>query len=914
MPRPAIFIREKLLKVFPPHRILDDDLSISSVAVDASLYQIKPCSIVDVMNDEEMASLMKICAQEQIPLTFRAAGTSLSGQAQGAGILARISRGFKKLEVLEQGNKIKLGVGVIGAKANEALKIYAQKIGPDPASIHSCMIGGMIANNASGMCCGIDQNSYRTIAEMRLLLPPRSELESVVQLDTGSCTSRDRLRALRPDIIDGLKKIRTQIHDDLELKSKIEKKYRIKNTMGYSLNAFLDYEDPIDILSHLMVGSEGTLGFVSEVTYKTVPDPKLRACAFVVFRDLAQACASILELKKLSIRSAELMDRTALRSVENHAGVPKYLRDLSDDAAVLLIETRAEDQKDLQAKVDQIQDTLLQLDFNPQIEFSYHLDQIEQWWNVRRGLFPSVAKGRKPGTTVIIEDIAVPVSKLSEAAVGLKNLLDQHGYTQAVIFGHALDGNLHFVFTQNFTSAIELNRYESLMSELSVLVVDQWEGSLKAEHGTGRNMAPFLEKEWGEKATQIMWEIKDLIDPLQILNPDVILSRDSRLHLKSIKNSPAIDPLIDDCMECGFCETHCPSSNLTLTPRQRIAAFRESGRLEDHSQFLKKFDYSIDQTCATDGMCALSCPVGIDTGQWIKKVRSQKSLKTQIRARLALLIARKMSLWLFLPKAVFLFLRTFKSNPKLKHLSTQAALNAPLDSSHSVIYFPSCISRSMTKSLPDTMIGVLEQAGYRVLIPKKIQNQCCGLPFESKGYLEASDLKIKNLESELWELSQQGDIPLIVDTSPCTAQLQKKLNSKLKIFDSISFIHRYLLSGQSPNPLTFRKTQSSVTVHSTCSTQKMGLTRELISIASACSESVIIPQDVECCGFAGDKGWTHPELTASALHHLSTQVKDHCQEGFSSSPTCEVGLSRASGIPYRSIVYAVARAIGLKSP
>ncbi len=902
-------LKEKLLKVFPESRVFDDPLAKSSVAVDASFYRIEPQCVVDVLSDEEIASLMKICADESTSLTFRAAGTSLSGQAQGSGVLARITRGFKKIEVLDQGNKIRLGAGVIGARANQALEIFEKKIGPDPASIHSCMVGGIVANNASGMCCGVDQNTYRTFSEMKFILPPDAKNKAAIFVDTASKESRERFQNLRKDVYSGLAQIRNEILQDQELKNRITKKYRIKNTMGYSLNSFLDYEDPIDVLSHLMVGSEGTLGFVSEITYQTIPDLKLRACAFVVFSSLSEACQRIQSLKALSLTAAEIMDCRALKSVADHPEVPIFLKSLPVGSAALLIETRAQDRESLERQVQTIEAHLNSFLDRSRFEFSHDPLVFEKWWNIRRGLFPSVAKGRKPGTTVIIEDVAVPLPSLADAAIGLENLLTRHGYFEAVVFGHALDGNLHFVFTQDFSKPQEFERYEALMRELTEWVTEKWDGSLKAEHGTGRNMAPFLEKEWGEKATQLMWRIKNLIDPLSILNPDVILSNNSRVHLESIKDLPAVHPAIDDCMECGFCENHCPSVDLTLSPRQRIAAFRESKRSHDSVPILEKFNYEIDQTCAADGLCATACPVGIDTGSWIKNFRAEKKEGSNWKITLSILIARTFSFWIKLVSIVFLIRGNFRSNPQLKVLSRASHSMAP----HPVIFVPSCISRSMTRALPDSMINVLTRAGYDVLIPSHLSNQCCGLPFESKGYREAAELKVKSLDDELWKLSREGKIPIVCDTSPCSLQMQKKLNHQLQVFDSVSFIHRFLLSGKSPKSVTFKKSLGSVAIHPTCSTQKMSESRALFDIASACAEKVIVPNDVECCGFAGDKGWSHPELVASALMHLPAQVKNHCQRGLSTSPTCEIGLSRMAGIPYESIIYTVERSMGAKN-
>ena len=204
--------------------------------------------------------------------------------------------------------------------------------------------------------------------------------------------------------------------------------------------------------------------------------------------------------------------------------------------------------------------------------FSTDAGECERLWNIRKGVFPAVGGMRKPGTTVLIEDVAFPIERLAEATLDLEALMHEHGYPEGVIYGHALDGNLHFIFTQDFSDPAEIARYGGLMVAVVDLVVNKYDGSLKAEHGTGRNMAPFVEMEWGRAATAIMRELKALLDPEGLLNPGVVPNDDPTVHLKNLKPMPAADDIVDACIECGFCEPQCPSAALTFSPRQRIVA------------------------------------------------------------------------------------------------------------------------------------------------------------------------------------------------------------------------------------------------------------------------------------------------------------------------------------------------------
>jgi len=899
-------LRALFSPVLPKERIHDDALSLTAVATDASFYQLRPRILLDVLTSEEMLRVLDLCARERLPVTFRAAGTSLSGQALGEGVLVRIARGWRGIRVSRQGTRITLEPGVIGAQANRALKPYARKIGPDPATIHNCMIGGIVANNASGMCCGTDQNTYRTMESLKvtLVLKHSSDLRPVT-LDTGDADSRVRFAREHSDVLNTLAAMRDEVSTDSALADRIRRKYRIKNTLGYSLNALVDFEDPIEILAHLMVGSEGTLGFVSEITYRTVEDFPHRSCALLFFKTLSDACQAAARFQSLPIQAAELMDRTSLRKVEDRPGMPAVLKTLDPSTAALLIETRAPDTGTLAAQVEVISQALEGLDLAKAPEFSSDSKVYERWWDIRRGLFPSVGRGRKPGTVVVIEDVAFPVESLAQATEDLVRLFREHGYEEAILFGHALAGNLHFSFAQDFQSPAEVKRYASLMSGLADLGV-RWDGSLKAEHGTGRNMAPFVEREWGAKAYSLMKRIKTVLDPSGIFNPGVLLNDSPTVHLESLKTIPAVDPLIDECIECGFCEVHCPSRDLTVTPRQRIAAFRELAR-QGHDRALareyeSRMQYAVEKTCAADGLCATACPVAIDTGVMVKRYRARRrrvqwiarfvSLRFSTVLRLAR-IGLRVGSWV---------------NRALPRPASAVQIASGSPAKMTVVYFPSCISRTMgashevqdARSLPQVMNSIFQKAGVEARVPEGVASRCCGLPFESKGFPDEDERQWKTLERELLKASENGRYAVVSDTSPCTQHLKKKLDPRLRIVDSVEFLHELILNGAlKPKP-----TDEAAAIHVTCSAVEMGLTSTFAEVARACSNRVIVPEDVGCCGFAGDKGFTHPELTRSALKPLRGQLQG-CHRGFSNSRTCEIGLSREAEIPYQSLAHLV---------
>jgi len=920
--------------LLPADRMMCDPFRTLAFGTDASFYRLVPKVVLKILSPEEVSGVLALAGRLGTPVTFRAAGTSLSGQAVSDSVLAVLAGGWRGRRVLDAGERIALEPGVIGADANAALAPYGRKIGPDPASIGACMMGGIVANNAAGMCCGTALNSYQTVESMRLVLADGSSL------DTAEAESRRRFAEGHRELLQGIGTVRQAIAGDATLAKRIREKYRIKNTTGYSLNAFVDYADPIDILLHLMVGSEGTLGFISEVTLRTVVDHPHKASALVCFPDIEQAAIATQHLKEGPVSAVELMDRASIRSVENKAGLPEHLKRLGPDACALLIETRAGSRADLARQSKEVAGLIDAVPKVLPVEFTDVKAEFEKLWDVRRGLFPAVGGARRIGTTVVIEDVAFPMQHLAAATLELQRLMRKHGYQEGIIFGHALDGNLHFTFTQDFSTQAEVSRYQALMDAVCEMVVGKYDGSLKGEHGTGRNMAPFVELEWGAKAYALMRQVKALLDPKGILNPGVVLNANPRVHLESLKPLPRAHEVVDRCIECGFCEPKCPSRELTSTPRQRITVQREMARLrasgEDPARLerlAEDYRYLAEETCATDGLCATACPVSIDTGEFVKDLRAAgRSEAARARARkvgkglataetwarrgLAAADAAHAVLGTRLMGAVSRVARA-ASGGRLPMWNPQMPRAAAADGKGSVIrgkgrrvvYFPSCVTRAMgpargdpeERAVSQAMLSILDKADYDVIFPAEVEGLCCGLAFDSKGFREVADEKARELERALAAASENGAIPVVCDTSPCLYRMKKVFGERLRLLEPVEFVHGHLM-----DKLRFERRPGAVAVHVTCSSTKMGLADKFRAVAEACSEKVVIPPRVGCCGFAGDRGFSHPELNASALADLRAGIEG-CAEGFSNSRTCEIGLSLHGGIPYRSIVFLVDR-------
>jgi D-lactate dehydrogenase len=961
--------------IVPMERMYTDPVKTFAYGTDASFYRLLPQVVVKIHGEDEVKRILPIAAKHQTPVTFRAAGTSLSGQAVTDSILLKLShtgKNFRNYEIKNEGKEITLEPGLILGEVNRLLAKYKQKhgikeqykMGPDPSSIDSCMIGGVVANNSSGMCCGVAQNTYHTLKDMRIVF-----VDGTV-LDTSDKASREAFLKSHKSLVDGVVALASRVQEDEDLSALITKKHKIKCTTGYSINALVDHptSDPIEIIKRLMIGSEGTLGFVSQATYNTVIDHPHKASAFIVFKDVKEACRAAAVLRReTKVDAVELFDRASLTQCEGHEqiiGLVPTIADAPRTGAALLIECRGATDEELNAGIKAVTDAIdgAGMEYLNDRESTYPFMKDEAvykvYWDVRKGLIPLVGSSRQAGTSVLIEDVACEVDKLGDMTQDLIDMFERFGYDDASCMGHALEGNLHLVFSQGFRNDEEVKKYSAMMQEMCEIVAIKYSGSLKAEHGTGRNVAPFVEMEWGKKAYDIMWELKELFDPEYVLNPGVILNRDPDTHQKFLKPKPVADPIVDMCMECGFCESNCPSRDLSLTPRQRITVYREISRLQDIpsrtqaeqsrlDEFLDTFTYEGNSTCAADGMCQVKCPVGINTGELIKSIR-ERELKNQGTANSgANFLAKNFGAVSAVVPSFLNMVSTFHGilgGGVLKSVS--GALNSatgsmvPVWNPHmptgapklpepykpavataaglprKVVYLPSCVTRMMGPvkgeesigGVPDAMMSILKKANYEVVYPEGLGSQCCGMIFNSRGFKSTASSMGSDLEEALMVASEGGKLPIVVDTSPCLAQIKEQLSNpalRFALYEPTEFISNHLV-----DKLEWKQVKDHVAIHVPCSSKKLGVESTFAKIAGMCAKEVT-PSGIPCCGMAGDRGMRFPELTGSSLSYLD--LPQGCSDGYSTSRTCEMSLSNHSDVAFRGLVYLVDEATSAKA-
>jgi D-lactate dehydrogenase len=910
-------LRGELEALLGADRVLASAGDIIRYASDASPYRLFPQAVVMARDAADVAKVLAYGREKEIPVTFRAGGTSLNGQGQTDGILVDVRRHFRGITVEEDGARARVKPGTILGHANRVLAPHGRKLGPDPASTDIATVGGVVANNSGGMRCGVTRDSYSTVRGLTFVLP------SGTTIDTGAPDAAERFAAAEPELVAGLEEIRDEIRADGELSERIRRKFAIKNTTGYRLCAFLDAEEPLEIFRRLLVGSEGTLAFTAEVVFETVPLPVVTTTAWVHFPSIDHAIAPVRDLVDSGATAVELMVAPALITAAwNMVGVSEEWKELPPESAVLLVEYGGADEAELDEQVARAGEILAGHETIRPIEFTRTPEEIELAWRVREGLHGLIGKLRLPGTSLIVEDVCVPPERIAEGARDLQALLTEHGFLPGVA-GHASAGNLHFMLTPDFAKQEDLDRYEAFMGGLVELICGTYDGSLKAEHGTGINMAPYVEREWGEKATELMWRVKRLADPDGVLSPGVVLNRDPGVHLRNLKTTPPIEESATSCVECGFCEPVCPSRDLTTTPRQRIVMRREMARQPEGSPVYRaleeELEYEVLVTCATDGSCQLACPVGIDTGRLVKELRTAEHGEREERRALA--AARR---WGGVEGATRVGLRL--GGPLARRTRRGRALPSPASSKlpatihtgAAAVYVPSCTNRIFgspgERSVVEALVEVSDRAGLPLWIPEDVGGSCCGLPWSSKGFAAAHRHKVNEMVESLWGWSGEGALPIVVDAASCTAAVAEPGDgvlddanaerlAQLEILDSVSWAHDRLLPW-----LEVGKKVGSAAVHPTCATRRMGLAHRLEALAAVLADDVYVPPSATCCGFAGDRGISHPELTAAATRPQAEELAGrHFDAHLSSNRTCEIGLERATGERYESFAILLER-------
>jgi D-lactate dehydrogenase len=945
-PPPTSDLGRALDAALSPVEIRDSELYRAVYARDASYYEYRPQAVVRPTSIGDVQRLLAAAGKHAVPVTFRAAGTSLCGQTLGSGVVADLRSAWKGLEVRDAGAAVWCEPGVTVAEVNGRLEGLGRKLGPDPESANAAMMGGVLANNSGGQQSGVERDAYGTLRSLEFVLANGR------RYDTSRVEDRRRFEVDEATIVAGLASLRDRVRHDSSLVERIRRKYLIKNVMGYGLRAFVDVDEPIDILARLLIGSEGTLGFIASAVLDTVPLKPEWAVGLIFFPTVSAAVAGVQALVADGAVTVELMDRACLGSWAGKPGTPPYLSQLPPDATAVLVEYRSTSPAELAdavAGAGRLMDGFglvarEPLNSDPAIR--------TQWFELRSAMYMLVAATRPPGTSVIVEDVAVPHDRLVDLIVGLRELFTHFGYGDtAFIFGHLAAGNVHFIALDDLSTEEGLEHFGRFTDELVELVLGLG-GSLKAEHGTGRAMAPFLEREWGADAVNLMREVKALLDPGGLLNPGVLLNDDPLAHLAHVKRTPGIgDDTVDRCVECGFCERVCPTRDFTLTPRQRVVANRvhtellQRGDPRRATLLWREFAHEGRDTCVADGLCSTVCPSGVNIAYLTDFERAEanrpalRKAMSEAATRFGLL--EEALRWGVRTACAFDAVTGGRVMPGLTERAQRriaavprwpGSLSAPPSRLHQepadpdLVYFPACVSRLLGSSgtgkdgVMATVLRVAGKAGISVRLPADVTGLCCGQIWAHKGFPEGNRVMANRLVEALWRWSDGGRLPIMCDVTSCVrtillelehenfgpperimSDVNRERHALLRVMDVAEWLHDLVLPRVE---ITRRK--GSIVVHPTCACTELGLGDRIAAVAAACADEVTIPESLGCCGAGGDRAFLYPALADAALRHEVGELAGRRFDGaYSFAKTCEITLSDRTDLPFESLVYLV---------
>ncbi|WP_435175347.1 FAD-binding and (Fe-S)-binding domain-containing protein [Actinacidiphila sp. bgisy145] len=932
-------LRADLEALLGPGKVLGGAPDLVRYATDASPYRFVPQTVVVPDSVQDVVKLLGYARAQRRNLVFRAAGTSLNGQAQGEDILVDVRRHFAGVEVEAGGTRARVLPGTVLARANAALARHRRVLGPDPASAAAATVGGVLATNAAGAAAGSARDSYRTVVSLTAVLA------SGTVVDTADPDADAALAAAEPELYQGLLDLKDEIEGDPALTARIRAKHAVRNTGGYRLDAFLDAETPVQILRGLMIGSQGTLGFVAEAVYATLPARPAATAGLLFFPTLDAAAGAAAPFAQAGAAAVELMDGQVLAAAAGLPGAPGDWHRLPADCAALLVEFRAADDTELAAyerAARRVRDDLGLVAPVASADNSFSRDPaaVSRLWRLHRAAAAAVGGARPPGTTLVTVDFAVPPHRLAEACAELRALQRRHGFEGAVA-GHAAHGTLRFPLALDAAEPADVERYAAFTDDFCRTVTERFDGSLAAGHGTGRTLAPFLEREWGPRATALMWRVKALLDPVGVLAPRVVLDQDPRGHLRGLKTLPVTGEAADACTECGLCEPVCPSREATTTPRQRIALRREMFRQPPGSPVLRAlldaYGHDAVDSCAGDTLCATACPAGIDTGALMRDLRRVRHTRAEQRAATALATH-----WQTAARAVRAGMSAAGAVRGSGRVQARPGLAPRLPRTErqgaAAVYLPSCANRIFGPPsggpsggpggwVVHALVALAERAGQPLWIPPGVTRTCCGAGWHAGGYDEGHAVMANRVVEHAWAWTGGGRLPLVVDAQSCALGLtrdlaphltaaNRALHVELTIMDAVAWTAAQLLP-----KLTVSRPLDSAVLHPTCAAAHLGAdptgadllgASALETVARACAREVVVPDDAGCCGAAPDhrlRRRPHGPLTAAATRPEAEEVAARpFTAHLSADRSCELALEDATGEPYASVLTALERA------
>lgn len=848
-------------------KVKDDMPTITAYAVDASIYRIPPQVVVLVESEDDIAATVAYAVSRGIPLTPRAAGTNLTGSAIGPGIILDVSRLNRVLEINREERWARVQPGIVLAELNKQLSLQGLLFGPDPSSGDMCKLGGMVANNSSGPHTLRYGSVKDNVQSLRLCLTSSTWIEArSYALDDPSL---EHLLTAVPALRDVL--VMTQGHTELIA---TKQPTVSKNSCGYNLFGLAEglARGSFD-LPKLFVGSEGTLGVVSEASLTLVDKPKATLTALLHFRSLEEVGEAVPRLLTLQPSALEVMDANTLNLIgRGKHGIP------ADAAATLLIELDADSPEiDLRERAETMAALCQPYKLASELTPAFDVERREQLWKARKALYPTLYRfDPKKKPINFVDDVVVPAGRISELIRYLEDFFEGQRVPVA-IFGHIGNGNAHIVPLLDVNDPADFEKMVQAYREIHAAVLNRFGGSICGEHGDGRVRAEFVKTMFGEELYDLFVRVKRAFDPGNVLNPGIKLS-----------TAPFTDHidytrLSKSCATCAKCNSVCPVYDVFQSEDMSSRGWFEIVTAKDYSYLNSK---RVVEACLNCKSCRTICPAGVDVSDLILQKRTEHPnrlagwiFRRQAQAGafesfLRLLgstqniwdrpFFRKLLEWITRPimKALAPTARLPHELvlPKLaqRHLRERYARLIPdgIDASptRSVAYFHGCAANYFDDGVGDAVIDVLKKHGVEPALPPQ---RCSGTPVQTYGHIDlVRDGARFNLRSLIpYETVVTGcaSCTLMLKDYPTLFPEGTERQQAEELAKKVVHISEFVAHSPQHPPMALADGTKRVTYHSSCHLRAAGVTKEPRQILSSLpGVNFVEMQDADrCAGGAG---------------------------------------------------------------
>ncbi|HBR51297.1 MAG TPA: FAD-binding oxidoreductase [Nitrospira sp.] len=849
-------------------KVKDDVSTITAYAVDASIYRIPPQAVVLVESEDDIAATIGYAVSRGIPLTPRAAGTNLTGSAIGSGIILDVSRLNQILEVNREEQWARVQPGMVLAELNRQLSSHGLMFGPDPSSGDMCKLGGMIANNSSGPHTLRYGSVKDNILRLRVCLTSSSWVDAQSYALTDP--SLERLLTMVPALREIL--ILVQAHADLIA----EKQPTVsKNSCGYNLFGVADglARGMFDI-PKLFVGSEGTLGVVSEARLTLVKKPSATLTALIHFTHLEEVGDAVPQLLTLRPSALEVMDANTLNLIGRAAhGIP------ADAAATLLLELDADSiEVDLHEQAEALGTICRPYRLASAPMLAFDAERREQLWKARKALYPTLYRfDPKKKPINFVDDVVVPAGRISELIRYLEEFFEGQDVPVA-IFGHIGNGNAHIVPLLDVNNRGDFEKMVQAYQEIHSTVLNRFGGSICGEHGDGRIRAEFVKRMFGGELYDLFRQVKNAFDPGNVLNPGIKLSNESFTeHIDYTRLSKS-------CATCAKCNSVCPVYDVFQSEDMSARGWFEIVTAKDYSYLNSK---RVVEACLNCKSCRTICPAGVDVSDLILQKRAEHPnrlagwiFRSQAKGvnfdALLHILAATQVIWdrLFFRKVLERIMAPIMKQlaptarlphdltlPKLarRHLReryAQLTTNGadPLPQ-RTVAYFHGCAANYFDDGVGDAVIEVLQKHGVEPALPPQ---RCSGTPIQTYGHVDlVRDGARFNMRSfASYETIVTGcasctlmlkDYPTLFAEGPERVQAESLAKKVVHISEFVARSQQ-----QPPMAQSFGGTQR-VTYHASCHLRAAGVSKEPRQVLSSLpGVNFVEMQDADrCAGAAG---------------------------------------------------------------